>query len=91
MKAIILILFMSLLPACQTIGKRAGITSNPDRRQKEWLKRYPTMYNWTLIKCGLTYDQAQKIEDNFRAKGYDAKAGGMRKSGKNYCAYTFYY
>ena len=76
---------------CGIKGKRAGITSNPERRQKEWKRVCPSLYNFTCVKRGLTYEQAQEEENKLKAKGYDAHAGGEKVPGSVYCFYTFSY
>ena len=73
------------------IGKRAGISQDPESRQKDWLSIHPTMYNWKLRKCGLTYDQANAIEKVFEKRGYEAKQAGRIVPGKIYCVFTFSY
>ena len=72
-------------------GQRVGISQNIPQRQKHWRSVYPRLYNWTLIKCGLTYRQAQDIENQYLRKGFDGHPGGQPKEGKGYCVYTFQY
>ena len=72
-------------------GRRVGITSNITRRKKEWKRKYPNMCGWEILRCGLTYTRAQKIENEFKKKGCDAHPGGRPLPGYVYCVYTFKY
>ena len=47
------------------------------------------MYDVTWVKCGLTYRQAQDIENKYLKDCFDGSAGGRKLPGKNYCVYTF--
>ena len=91
MKAILLFL---LLQGCTTLkptGQRVGISQNIPQRKNHWLSVYPGLYNWTLIKCGLTYRQAQDLENQYLRKGFDGHPGGLKKPGNDYCVYKFQY
>ena len=43
---------------------RAGITTRPTERKKEWLQYYPQMTNWQLVGPFPTRGEAQRWEDN---------------------------
>ena len=93
MKAIILFLLL-LLQGCTTLnpgGQRVGISQNIPQRKAHWQSVYPGLYNWTLIQCGLTYREAQDIENQYLKKGFDGHPGGQKKPGKGYCVYRFKY
>lgn len=75
----------------EKMPKRVGITSNLDRRKKEWGRKFK-IKKWSVISTSLlTYEGAQKIEDRYKKRGYIAHSGGRKKSGKVYSVYTFNY
>ena len=69
--------------------KRVGITTDIDERKAYWSREYPNLRNWQIVEIGLTYDQAQKIENDYIKRGYKGHAGGERKAGSQYKVYTF--
>ena len=69
-----------------------GITSrDPYIRKREWESLGRVLFNFQIIHSGLTYEEAQKIEDSFRSEGFLAEPGGPKISGKVYSVYTFEY
>ena len=42
---------------------RAGITTRPDERKKEWKQKEPTMRNWKLVGPFPSREAAQAWED----------------------------
>ena len=72
-------------------GQRVGISQNIPERKRQWRAKCPELYNWKLVKCDLTYDEAQDIEKQYLKKCYEGHAGGRPKKSKNYCVYTFQY
>ena len=69
--------------------KRVGISHDPEERRKHWERKYPSLRDWTIIARHLTYEQAQKKEEEYIAKGYEGGLGGEKKSGRVYSVYTF--
>ena len=71
--------------------KRIGITTDPQRRKKEWESLYPSLRNWRVVATGLTYDQAQEQEFCYvRGKGFIGN-GGDYVPGYVWSVYTFEY
>lgn len=67
---------------------RIGITMNPNRRQQEWLNRYPNMRNW-VCRGPYTKSEAQAIENSEAIRlGCKAHPGG---AGPEYGAWYVYY
>ena len=73
------------------MGKRVGITTDTNERQKYWQSQYPNLSNFRIVKSGLTYEQAQAEENEYIKKGYEGSAGGEKKYGSVYSVYTFDY
>ena len=72
--------------------KRVGITTDIQRRQQFWQGMYPHITVVFNIEArGLTYEQAQKMEDEYIARGYTGSPGGNRIDGPYYFVYTFSY
>lgn len=68
---------------------RIGITTDPDRRQQEWLRDYPSMSNWTLWGPYATKSEAQQVESSQAAiSNCEAHPGG---SGPMYADWYVYY
>lgn len=71
---------------------RVGMTSDPEGRKKYWETFFPNMFGWRFIKTNLTYDEAQKLENEHAKQwGCDAEPEGDRKHGKVYVVYKFFY
>ena len=71
------------------MGKRVGITHDPNGRRQRWEVKYPNLKEWEIIDRGLTYEEAQDIENKYIKMGYDGSPGGEKKQGKVYSVYTF--
>ena len=69
---------------------RVGITTHLARRQSEYERDYPNLYNWTILGRGLTREQAQEITNREKAKGYEVSGGG-RDVGDFWSVYRFSY
>ena len=54
---------------------RVGMTTDPERRRKEWQARYPSLRHWSILASGLTRTEAQKREED------EAKKRGCTQSG----------
>ena len=74
----------------KTMACRVGITTNLARRQSEYERDYPNLYNWTILGSGLTKEQAQEIENREKAKGYEASGSGRDADG-SWSVYRFRY
>ena len=70
-------------------GRRVGITQNVPQRQAHWRAVYPSLRDWQIIGSGLTYRQAQDIENQYLRKGFDGHPGGLKRPGSDYAVYTF--
>ena len=56
---------------------RVGITTDPDRRKREWKFRHPTLKNWEIVSWHRTRSAAQQKEDEIaHSLGCDAHHGG---------------
>ena len=72
---------------------RVGITTDPDRREKEWRRDCSSLRNWKVIRRGLTREAAQKLEIGI-AKRLNCKFGqGGREpeTGGSWAVYKFDY
>ena len=71
---------------------RVGITTNPYQRQLFWQRVYPHVnITVSIVASGLTYEEAQEIENMYVANGYIGNPGGERVDGPVYYVYTFAY
>ena len=70
---------------------RVGITSELEKREDYWQGQYPSLKNWEIQAVGLTYEQAQAMENNFIKRGYEGSPGGQPVPGYVYMVYTFKY
>ena len=74
------------------MAKRVGSSHEPEKRKKAWLLKKPSLRNWTIIRTGLTYDEAKAVETYYVKKyGYEGSPGGPRLRGPVYSVYTFTY
>ena len=71
--------------------KRVGITHDVKSRKEVWKRKYPNLHSWEVVRSGLTYEEAQKVENEYIEKGYEGASGGDRKFGSVYIVYTFSY
>ena len=69
--------------------KRVGITHDVKQRKEQWKSKYPDLRSWEIIKSNLTYEQAQEIENDYIAQGYEGAPGGEKKYGAVYSVYIF--
>ena len=70
---------------------KVGITANMGEREDYWRNQYPSLRNWEIQAAGLTYEQAQSMEQDFINNGHEGSPGGRRVSGPVYIVYTFQY
>ena len=73
---------------------RVGITTDPDRRKREWRREHPHLHGWrTLMVCS-SKKEAQRVE-NLKARKLEcASSGGgddSSYSGKRWHVYYFKY
>ena len=73
------------------MAKRVGITHDEEERKEHWEREYPNLYGWKRVAKGLTYEEAQEIEEEYIKKGFKGGLGGKKKYGVKYCVYIFYY
>lgn len=71
---------------------RIGITTDPDKRKKDWENQYPSLYDWKILeKCYSKYD-AQNAENRFaRQYGCESHPGGSGEEGGVWYVYKFSY
>ena len=56
---------------------RVGITTNPERRKKEWQQEYPHLWDWTIIAKYGTKSAAQARENQeAKRRGCASSPGG---------------
>ena len=72
------------------MGKRVGITKDIADRESYWRREYPHL-TWHIEATRLTYEQAQSMENEFIARGYEGSPGGPREECYIYFVYTFEY
>ena len=67
---------------------RVGITTDLERRRREWLEEHPNLENWELLGTYSSKTEAQKAETEY-AKEYvcEAHTGG---SGPEYATWYVY-
>ena len=53
------------------MAKCVGITADVTTDKWDLERGYPTMFNWQIVSSDLTYDEAQKIKLEYKAKGYE--------------------
>lgn len=76
-----------LIMAC-----RVGLTTDPERRKREWQEQYRSLRGWRVLKHGLTYGEALRWERHFASPlGCEAHHGGPYQPGPIWCVYTFLY
>ena len=52
------------------MARCVGITADVTTDKWNLDRGYPTMFNWQIVSSDLTYDEAQKIKLEYKAKGY---------------------
>ncbi len=73
-------------------GKRVGMTTDLAERKTFWQKKYGIrFYGWDVVESGLTYEQAQSLENEYRKHGFEGDAGGPKVPGPVWSVYIFYY
>lgn len=61
---------------------RVGITTNPDRRKKEWRKQVIGFGNWKILERCNSREKAQASEDKYAKElGCEAHHGGEEAPG----------
>ncbi len=70
---------------------KIGITTDLDRRRKEWESEYPNLYGWQMLDGPFaTQQKAQEAEDRLaKQHGCDSHHGGEGKG--QWWVYKFYY
>jgi hypothetical protein len=70
---------------------RAGITTRPEERKKEWLIEYPSMRNWQVFGPFASREMAQSWENS--QYGCDKSHGGNEPDDRNakWFGYRFNY
>jgi hypothetical protein len=70
---------------------RVGITTDLNRREKEWRIQYPNLRNFRKIQTFLSKEKAQKFENDYaESHGCEASPGGNDANGLWY-VYHFEY
>ena len=73
--------------ACQV-----GITTDPDRRKREWQSERPSLRNWRIVSTHRTKSAAQKKESEVAGNsGCNAHAGGSGPENATWHVYRFTY
>ena len=68
---------------------RVGITTNPERRKKEWQDEHPGLYDWEIIATYTNKSAAQERETReARSRGCKSGSGG---GGPEYATWYVYY
>ena len=71
---------------------RVGMTTNPERREREWRAEYPSLWGWTVEGGNYTKNQAQDRENQLAVQyGCQAHPGGDGSESDNWYVYWFYY
>jgi len=71
---------------------RIGITTDPDRREKEWKREHPSLRNWKILGRSKNKSVAQKAETLLARKfGCDAAPGGPNDEDDIWYVYKFDY
>lgn len=71
------------------MGCRVGITTDPDRRKREWQQEYPNLWDWKLLAEYATKSAAQARENEEAARrSCDSGYGGP---GDEYDTWHVYY
>lgn len=69
---------------------RVGMTTNPSERQAYWKAKHPSMYGWTILARGLSYEEANRREQAERGS-CAGEEGGRYVAGYVWSVYKFYY
>ena len=73
--------------ACQV-----GITTDPDRRRKEWEKEYPNLHHWSIVSTHSSKSAAQKAEIDYAERNdCTAHPGGSGPEKAKWSVYRFSY
>jgi len=73
--------------ACQI-----GITTDPERRKREWEQQRPRLRNWKILATAPTKSGAQSLENEFAAShGCNSGAGGSGPENAVWSVYKFDY
>ena len=94
MKFIIYGLFIVFLFGCITTSKsiscRIGMTTDPDRRKKEWERKENCVRNWKILGKYQSKKLAQEIEiKEAKKQNCDYHSGGRGKEKDNWFIYRF--
>lgn len=72
------------------MGCRVGMTTDLKERKEYWEGQYPSLSNWQVHAKGLSYNDAQDLENKLAAEGNcDSQAGGGFVSGNVWAVYSF--
>lgn len=71
---------------------RVGMTTNLEERKQHWKGEYPNLSGWEVIKGGLSYSAALKLEsEHAKAHGCVSYPGGEDNGKSNWSVYKFNY
>lgn len=71
---------------------RVGITTDPDRRKKEWEQEFPELSHWTVLSWHYTKTDAQQAEGAAAERyGCEAHHGGGGDEHDRWAVYFFNY
>ena len=71
---------------------RVGMTTDPDRREKDWQRKYPGLRNWTILGQYSSKSAAQKRESlEARRLGCASSPGGGGAEAATWYVYYFQY
>ena len=71
--------------ACQI-----GITTDPDRRRREWRSQRPTLRNWRILSTHRSKSAAQREESKLAARSTcSSHAGGVGPERATWYVYRF--
>ena len=73
------------------MARCVGITADVTTDKWDLERGYPTMFNWQIVSSDLTYDEAQKIKLEYKAKGYETTQDGEVVKEPVYSVFTFEY
>ena len=69
-----------------------GISTTPKARVKIWEEMGLIIFNFKIVKTGLSYEEALELEYSYRTMGYMAEpTTKVEELGKVFSVYTFEY
>ena len=73
---------------------RVGITTDPEKRKRDWEREHPSLRNWRILASGLTKKEAQNLETRLaKEQGCKNHPGGRNTDDptKPWSVYRFEY